>query len=51
MNFIQCIFHGETIEELQIKENVDKMIDILNDFMDLDDGGNRGDGVNKGAMG
>ena len=54
--YTEWIFHGETIqnpinEELQVEENVDEMRDILNDFMEPDDGGNRGDGVDKGAMG
>ena len=43
--YIDWIFHDETIqnpinEKPQVKENVDEMIDILNDFKKLDDGGN-----------
>ena len=41
--YTKQIFHGETIqnpinEELEIKENVDKMIDVLNDFMESNNG-------------
>ena len=53
MNFIQRIFRSETIqnpinEELEVKENADKKIDILNDFIKLDSGG---DDVDEGVMG
>ena len=47
------IFHGETIQnsinkELEIEENVDKMIDVLNDFMESD---NEDDDVDERAIG
>ena len=52
-------FHGEPIQnpiydKPLIKENVDKIRDILNDFIEPDDGGNggiEGDGVDEGATG
>ena len=54
--YTEWIFHGETIQnpinkEPQVEENVDEMKDILNDFMEPDNGSNRGDGVDEGVMG
>ena len=49
--YTEWIFQGEPFqnpinEEPQVEENVDKMRDILNDFMESDDRGNGGNGGN-----
>ena len=53
--YTEWIFHSEPFQnpindEPQVEENVD-MKDILNDFMESDDGGNGGDGVDERATG
>ena len=54
--YTEWILHGEIIqnpinEEPQVEENADKTRDILNDFMEPNDRGNGGDGVDEGALG
>ena len=50
MDFSRWAISESNIEEPQVEENVDKMGDILNNFMEPDDGGNRSDCVDEWAM-